>query len=99
MHKISYSKKADSDLLEMILHIEESSPQNALKYLDRYEKKILLLSLNPEMGTYCSNKKIQKNCRVLIFESHVIIYSVNTNINEIFIIRVFHHSVNYKGKL
>lgn len=99
MPKISYSKKADSDLLEMILHIEQSSPQNALKYLERYKKKILLLALNPEMGTYCSNKNIQKNCRILIFESHVIIYSFDANHNEIFIIRIFHHSVNYKGKI
>jgi plasmid stabilization system protein ParE len=99
MYKIVYSKKADFDLLEMIVHIEESSLQNALEYLDRYEKKIALLRLNPEMGTYCSNKKIQKNCRVLVFESHVIIYSIDPELNEIFIIRIFHHAVNYKGKV
>ena len=99
MHKIRYSKQADADLLEMIVHIEASSPKNALEYLQRYEKKIALLRLNPEMGTYCANKKIEKNCRVLIFESHIIIYSINPAVNEIFIIRIFHHSVNYKGKL
>ncbi len=29
----------------------------------------------------------------------MIIYSVDADIHEIFIIRIFHHSVNYKGKL
>ncbi len=99
MHKIRYSNQADTDLLEMIVHIEASSPKNALAYLERYEKKIALLRLNPEMGTYCANKNIQRDCRVLIFESHVIIYSVDADNHEIFIIRIFHHSVNYKGKL
>lgn len=99
MHKIVYSKKADADLVQLILHIESSSPQNALEYLDRYEKTITLLSLNPEMGTHCHNKNIKQTCRVLVFESHLIIYSIDSTHREIFLIRIFHHSVNYQKQL
>jgi len=98
MFKIAYSNDADLDLLNTITYIEKISEQNAINYLDRYEKKIALLQLHPEMGTYCSNKNIKQECRVLIFESHIIIYNVDRDNNEIFILRIFHHSVNYQEK-
>lgn len=37
-------------------------------------------------------------CRVLVHESHIIIYRVDENINEIFIIRIYHGSVDYANK-
>ncbi len=98
MFNIVYSKNADIDLLDVMIHIEKTSQKNAINYLDRYEKKIALLQSNPEMGTYCSNKNIKRDCRVLIFESHIIIYTVDKDRNEIFILRIFHHSVNYQEK-
>lgn len=98
MFKIVYSKDADLDLLNAITYIEKISEQNAINYLDRYEKKIALLQLNPELGTYCSNKNIKQDCRVLIFESHIIIYTIDRANNEIFILRIFHHTTNYQEK-
>lgn len=96
MFKIAYSKDADLDLLNAIIYIEKTSEQKAINYLDRYEKKIALLQLNPEMGTYCSNKNIKQDCRILIFESHIIIYTIHRDNNEIFILRIFHHTTNYQ---
>lgn len=99
MHKIVYSNKATIDLDEAISHIATQSVSNALKYLSRYEEKIELLQLNPYIGVECKNKLINRECRVLIHESHIIIYNINAINKEIYIIRIYHGSVDYTNKL
>ena len=94
MHKIVYSPQAIIDLDESIAHIYDNSSANARAYRVRYERKIELLRHNPEMGTECHNKHIDLNCRVLVFESHLIVYE--TDVDEILIIRIFHQSKNYQ---
>ncbi|MBN2896901.1 MAG: type II toxin-antitoxin system RelE/ParE family toxin [Campylobacterales bacterium] len=98
MLEIKYSNLAESDLNNAISYIAEQSPANALEYLSKYEKKIALLRLNPNMGVDCSLKRIKRACRVLIHESHIIVYSL-AKPNEILIIRIFHHSENYPNAL
>ena len=99
MLNIRYSNKAETDLFDAIDYIAQESKTNAINYLFRYEENIELLRLNPFIGTECKNKLIQRDCRVLIFESHLIIYKVNKDKNEIFIIRIFHGSEDYKTKI
>jgi plasmid stabilization system protein ParE len=98
MHSIKYSKQAQADLESAISHIADESVVNALGYLSRYEEKIHFLRLNPYMGVECKNKLIKRECRVLVHESHIIIYRVDENINKIFIIRIYHGSVDYANK-
>ena len=50
------------------------------------------------MGVEYKSKLIKKECRILVHESHIIIYKVDMNINEIFIIRIYHSSVDYTNK-
>ncbi len=99
MYNIKYSKQAQIDLEDAISHIAKESQTNALNYLANYEDKIELLKLNPFMGTECKNKLIKRDCRVLVYESHIVIYKVNKVLNEIFIIRIYHTSVDYFNKL
>lgn len=96
MYNIKYSNQAELDLEDAILHIAKESKANALNYLNRYEEKINLLKLNPFMGTECKNKLIEYDCRVLVHESHMIIYQVDEN--DIFIIRIFHASLDYANQ-
>ncbi len=98
MHKIKYSNTAQVDLHDAISHIANENMTNAVNYLLRYEDKIELLKLNPYMGVECKNKLIQRECRVLVHESHIVIYKILQN-NEILIIRIFHGSADYKNKL
>jgi plasmid stabilization system protein ParE len=98
MHNIRYSNLALIDLEDAIYHIAKESKTNALAYLSKYEEKIELLKLNPFMGVECKSKLIKKECRILVHESHIIIYKVDMNINEIFIIRIYHSSVDYTNK-
>ena len=98
MLNIKYSNKAEIDLDEAIAHIAKDSISNALNYLVNYEDKIELLRLNPYMGTQCKNKHINRDCRILVYQSHIIIYAVDSKLNEIFIIRIYHGSVDYANK-
>jgi len=98
MYNILYSNQAQIDLEDAISHIANESQTNALNYLAKYEDKIELLKLNPFMGTECKNKLIKRDCRVLVYESHIVIYKVNKVLNEIFIIRIYHTSVDYSNK-
>jgi len=98
MYNISYSKQAEIDLADAISYIAETSINNALAYLLRYEDKIELLRLNPQMGTECVNKQIKRDCRIVVNESHMIIYQIDEKNKSIFIIRIFHGSVDYANK-
>lgn len=98
MYKITYSNQAKIDLEDAISHIAKESVQNALNYLKSYEKKIELLKLNPFMGVECENKLIKRECRILVFKSHIIIYKINESIDDIFLIRMYHGSVDYANK-
>ncbi|MEA3491043.1 MAG: type II toxin-antitoxin system RelE/ParE family toxin [Campylobacterota bacterium] len=97
MHKIVYSNEAEDDISDIIDHIAKESESNALAYLERYDERMALLQANPKMGTPCANKNIDKVCRVLTSESHIVIYEESND--EIFIIRIFHQSVNYPIKV
>lgn len=99
MYKIKYSNQALVDLEEAISFIAKESKKNAFEYLNRYEEKIELLLLNPNMGTKCKNKNINIDCKVLVHESHIIVYKVLKSKKEILIIRIFHGSVNYKNRV
>jgi plasmid stabilization system protein ParE len=99
MHKIKYSNQAEADLQDAIEYIAKESVSMALDYLNGYEDKIELLQLNPFMGIECKTKLIKRDCRVLVYKSHIIIYKINSTAKEILIIRVYHHSEDYINRL
>ena len=99
MHRLKYTNEAEADLEEAISHIAKESVTNALQYLSGYEDKVELLRHNPLMGTECKNKLINRDCRVFVYESHIVIYKVVVGVNEILIVRIFHGSVDYANRL
>lgn len=99
MYSIKYSKQAQIDIDNAISHIATESKMNASAYLSRYEEKIELLKLNPYIGVECKNKLIKRDCRVLVHESHIVIYKLIEDMHEIDLIRIFHSSVNYANKV
>jgi len=98
MYNIKYTNKAQIDLDTAIAYIAKESIFSALKYLENYEKKIEILRTNPNIGVVCKNKFIKRDCRILVYGSHIIIYRVDDNINEIFIIRIYHGATDYVSK-
>lgn len=99
MHSVRYSNQAQLDINEAIEHTASQSAQNALEYLRGYEEKIELLRQNPHMGTECKNKLIKRECRVLVHESHIVIYKILDDTKEVYLIRIFHGSTDYANKL
>ncbi|MCK9491387.1 MAG: type II toxin-antitoxin system RelE/ParE family toxin [Sulfurimonas sp.] len=98
MYRVRYTNQAEIDLGDAISHIAKENITNAQNYLSRYESKIELLKLNPQMGVECKNKFIKRECKILVHESHIIIYKILTKTSELLLVRIFHGSVDYANK-
>jgi len=92
MH-LEYSEQAIIDLNNIIKYIAKDSKSRALQYIDKMQSKIELLVHAPNIGVECKTKKIDQNCRILIFENYLVFYTIEEN--SIQIKRVLHSSVNY----
>jgi len=99
MYKIKYSNQAEADLHDAIEYIAKESVSIAIDYLNGYQDKIELLQLNPFMGIECKTKLIKRDCRILVYKSHIVIYNIYTTANVIFIVRIYHHSEDYITRL
>ena len=92
MH-LEYSEQSIADLDNIIEYIAKDSKSRAFQYIDKMKSKIELLVHAPDIGVACKTKKINQNCRILIFEHYLVFYTIKEN--NIQIKRVLHSSVNY----
>jgi len=92
MH-LEYSEQSIVDLDNIIEYIAKDSKNRAAQYIDKMKSKIELLIHAPNIGVACKTKKINQNCRILIFEGYLIFYIMIED--SIQIKRVLHSSVNY----
>ena len=76
MLEIKYTKTAFNDLDKIFKLIFEDKKNVAIEYINKLRKHIKLLEENPYMGVDCKNKHINKKCRIIIFESYNIYYSI-----------------------
>lgn len=94
--QIDYSNQSVEDLSKISEHIAEDSENRAIQFLKKLKTKIEMLLHFPYMGIECQSKNIHKDCRVMIFESYLIFYTIKKE--SIRINRILHHSVNYQEK-
>jgi len=97
MYNIRYTKLAEADLGELFQLIYEDKPMSAVQYIDKFDKFITLLEENPFMRIECKNKKIDRDCRVLVYENYLIFYTVKQE--EIVIIRILNAHNDYNDKI
>ena len=76
MPEIKYTKTAFNDLDKIFKLIFEDKKNIAIEYINKLRKYIKLLEKNPYMGVDCKNININKKCRIIIFESYNIHYSI-----------------------
>ena len=76
MLEIKYTKTAFNDLDKIFKLIFEDKKNVAIEYINKLRKYIKLLEKNPYMGVDCKNKHLNKKCRIIIFESYNIYYSI-----------------------
>lgn len=75
--ELKYSKDALDDLDQIVEFIAKDSPSRALSFIDRLKSNIELLIIFPSLGVSCQSKGLLEDCRVMIFESYLIFYSVS----------------------
>lgn len=97
MYNIRYTELAEADLSELFHIIYEDKPMAAIEYIDKFDKFITLLEKNPFMGIECKRKKIDKDCRVLVYEHYMIFYTVVQE--EIVIVRILNVHNDFRDKL
>ena len=94
--ELKYSKDAVEDLTQILDFIAEDSHVRALAFIDRLKENIELLITFPGLGVSCQSKGISKDCRVMIFESYLIFYTVKPD--EILILNIINATKDYKNK-
>jgi plasmid stabilization system protein ParE len=97
MYNIRYTKLAEADLGELFQLIYADKPMAAISYIDKFDKFITLLEENPFMGIECKYKKIDKECRVLVYENYLIFYAVKQE--EVSILRILNAHYDYEDKV
>lgn len=97
MYNIRYTKLAEADLAELFQRIYADKPMAAIEYIDKFDTFITLLEENPLMGVECKHKKIDKECRVLVYENYLIFYTVKEI--EVVIVRILNAHNDYIDKI
>jgi len=90
---LRYLPVAQSDLTQIFDFIAQDSPNRALGFVDKLDKKIGLLETHPLLGRIPRHPKLKEyGYRVLIIESYLVFYVVHGQTVEIH--RVVHGSRN-----
>ena len=74
--RLKYSEEALNDLDEILVFIAKESPARAVSFIEEIKEKIELLLDFPALGVSCQSKGIPANCRVMIFGTYLIFYSI-----------------------
>lgn len=92
-YTLRYLPAADSDLVGIFDFIAQDSPNRALSYLRKLDKRVKLLERYPRLGRVPRHRKLREyGYRVLIVESYLVFYIVREQTVEIH--RVIHGSRN-----
>jgi len=97
MYSIRYTELAEADLGELFRLIYNDKPMTAIEYIDKFDTFIILLEENPFIGIEYRHKKIDRDCRVLVYENYLIFYTVARE--EVVIIRILNAHNDYNDKL
>jgi toxin ParE1/3/4 len=92
-YTLRYLPAAHADLVEIFDFIAQDSPNRALSYLEKLDKRVGALEQHPLLGRIPRHQKLREyGYRVLIVESHLVFYIVRGRTIEIH--RVIHGSRN-----
>lgn len=78
-YDIRYLKTAESDLIDIFKYIKKDRPSAASSQLDKLDKSISQLALNPFIGVIPKDERLKKlGYRILIVEKYLVFYVVKT---------------------
>ena len=97
MYTLRYSDTADRDLSAIFNYIAGDSRAAAVSYLSGMEEKLLLLRDFPELGHLCRYPELAAlGMRVLVYQKHLIFYTVDEKTETVNLVRVLHSSRDYR---
>lgn len=92
-YKLRYLPIAQDDLISIFDFIAKDSPDRALAFLEKLDKRIGMLEQQPLLGRVPRYQKLKEyGYRVLIIESYLAFYVVRNKVIEVH--RVIHGSRN-----
>ncbi|MGA9363369.1 MAG: type II toxin-antitoxin system RelE/ParE family toxin [Bacteroidota bacterium] len=92
-YTLRYLPVAQADLIEILDFIAQDSPNRALSFVEKLDKRIGLLERHPFLGRILRHPKLREyGYRVLIVESYLVFYVIRGQRIEIH--RVVHGSRN-----
>ena len=94
LYEIRYLSTAEKDLVDILAYIKKDNPSAAVSQLDKFDKSISHLELNPFLGKIPNDERLKKfGYRMLIVEKYLIFYIVKSSTVQIR--RIIHGARQY----
>ncbi len=94
-YEIFYLQTAERDLYEIFDYIKKDNPSAASSMLEKIDKAVSQLSINPEIGVVPRNTRLRNlGYRMLIVEKYLVFYVVKEK--SVHIRRVIHGARKYE---
>jgi len=96
--ELHYLNTAENDLINIIEYIKKDNPTAATSQLEKFDKSISQLELNPFLGVIPKDERLKKlGYRILIVDKYLVFYVVKTETVQIR--RVIHGARLYSSLL
>lgn len=93
-YEIRYLSTAENDLIDIVEYIKKDNPTAAISQLEKLDKSISQLALNPYLGVIPKDERLKKlGYRMLIVNKYLVFYVVKTETVQIR--RIIHGSRRY----
>jgi len=93
-YEIRYLNTAEKDLIEVFEYIKKDNPTSAISQLEKFDKSISQLVLNPFLGVIPKDERLKKlGYRMLIVDKYLVFYVVKTKTVQVR--RIIHGARRY----
>jgi plasmid stabilization system protein ParE len=93
-YKIRYLSTAEKDLIDILEYITKDNPSAAISQLERFDKSISQLALNPFLGVVPKDERLEKlGYRMLVVGKYLVFYVLKTGTVQIR--RIIHGARRY----
>lgn len=93
-YEVRYLSTAENDLIDIFEYIKKDNPTAAISQLEKFDKSISQLALNPYLGVIPKDERLKKlGYRMLIVNKCLVFYVVKTETVQIR--RIIHGSRRY----
>ena len=97
-YKLIISRNAHDDLTDIAGYItrELNNPQAAAGFLDDVEESYRRIINNPRMYSLCRDERLGRmGYRKIVIKNYLILYRINEESQEVYIVRIVYEGRNY----